>query len=49
MNNLEKQIKEQRLLLDSDLPREGHEERFLQKLKRMPEQGPVPASRWLHR
>ena len=48
MNNLEKQIKEQRLLLDSDLPREGHEERFVQKLKRMPEQGPVRRIRFRH-
>jgi len=34
MIDLEKHIKEQRQLLDSDLPREGHEERFLQKLGR---------------
>ena len=34
MINLEKHIKEQRLMLDSDLPREGHEERFRQKLGR---------------
>jgi hypothetical protein len=48
MNELEKQIKEQRLLLDSDRPREGHEERFLQKLKRMPKQGPVRRIRFRH-
>ena len=41
MSNIEKQIKEQRLLLDSDRPREGHEERFLQKLDRLPGQVPV--------
>jgi hypothetical protein len=34
MIDLEKHIKEQRLLMDSDRPREGHEDRFLQKLGR---------------
>lgn len=34
MNDLEKQIKEQRLMLDADTPRQGHEERFRQKLAR---------------
>ncbi len=48
MNEIEKQIKEQRLLLDSDRPRKGHEERFLQKLKRMPRQGPVRRIRFRH-
>lgn len=32
MIDLEKHIKEQRLLLDSDSPKEGHEQRFLHKL-----------------
>lgn len=36
MINLEKHIKEQRLLLDSDHPREGHEKRFMQKLEKQP-------------
>jgi hypothetical protein len=48
MTNIEKQIKEQRLLLDSDRPREGHEERFLQKLERLPKQDPVPRIRFRH-
>ena len=48
MNNIEKQIKEQRLLLDSDRPREGHEERFLQKLDRLPKQVPVRRIRFRH-
>lgn len=34
MIDLEKHIKEQRLLLDSELPREGHEKRFMQKLNK---------------
>lgn len=34
MNELEKHIREQRMLLDSDHPREGHEDRFRQKLGR---------------
>ncbi len=34
MIELEKHIREQRLLLDSDSPREGHEKRFMQKLER---------------
>ena len=33
MKDLEKYIKEKRLLLDTDLPREGHEKRFMQKLQ----------------
>jgi len=36
MVDLEKQIKEQRLLFDTDKPRDGHEERFMQKLDRQP-------------
>ena len=48
MSNIEKQIKEQRLLLDSDRPREGHEERFLQKLERLPKQVPVRRIRFRH-
>lgn len=48
MKNIEKQIKEQRLLLDSDRPREGHEDRFLQKLERLPEQAPVRRIRFRH-
>ncbi len=37
MIDLEKHIKEQRLLLDSDQPRKGHEDRFRQKLEYQPE------------
>jgi hypothetical protein len=48
MSNIEKQIREQRLLLDSDRPREGHEERFLQKLERLPGRGPVRRIRFRH-
>jgi hypothetical protein len=48
MSNIEKQIREQRLLLDSDRPREGHEERFLQKLERLPRQAPVRRIRFRH-
>jgi len=36
MKELEEYIKKQRLLLDSDHPREGHEKRFMQKLSRQP-------------
>ncbi len=36
MVDLEKHIKEQRLLFDTDKPRHGHEERFMQKLDRQP-------------
>ena len=36
MFDLEKQIKEQRLLFDTDRPRDGHEKRFMQKLDRQP-------------
>ena len=48
MSNIEKQIKEQRLLLDSDRPREGHEDRFLQKLERLPERSPFRRIRFRH-
>ena len=48
MNNLEKQIREQRLLLDSDRPREGHEDRFRQKLERLPGQARVRRIRFRH-
>lgn len=48
MSNIEKQIKEQRLLLDSDRPGEGHEDRFLQKLERLPEGRPVRRIRFRH-
>jgi hypothetical protein len=48
MSNIEKQIREQRLRLDSDRPREGHEERFLQKLERLPGQAPVRRIRFRH-
>jgi hypothetical protein len=48
MSNIEKQIKEQRLLLDSDRPREGHEDRFLQKLERLPVRSPVRRIRFRH-
>ena len=48
MNNLEKQIREQRLLLDSDRPREGHEDRFRQKLERLPGRTPVRRIRFRH-
>lgn len=48
MSNLEKQIREQRLLLDSDRPREGHEDRFRQKLERLPRQAPVRRIRFRH-
>ncbi len=37
MNRLEDQIRQQRMLLDSDQPHNGHEERFRQKLGRVPE------------
>ena len=36
MKDLEKYIKEKRLLLDTDHPREGHEKRFMQKLQQQP-------------
>jgi len=48
MSNIEKQINEQRLLLDSDRPREGHEDRFRQKLERLPKQVPVRRIRFRH-
>ena len=48
MSNIEKQIKEQKLLLDSDQPREGHEDRFRQKLERLPKQIPVRRIRFRH-
>ena len=48
MSDIEKQIKEQRLLLDSDRPREGHEDRFRQKLERLPLGRPVRRIRFRH-
>ncbi len=48
MSNIEKQIKEQRLLLDSDRPREGHEDRFMQKLERLPKRSPFRKIRFRH-
>ena len=48
MNDIEKQIKEQRLLLDSDRPREGHEDRFMQKLESLPKQSPHRRIRFRH-
>jgi len=48
MINLEKHIKEQRLLIDSELPREGHEERFMQKLKRDVDSAPVRKFNFRH-
>ena len=48
MYDIEKQIKEQKLLLDSDRPREGHEDRFRQKLERLPKQVPVRRIRFRH-
>lgn len=36
MIDLEKHIKEQRLLLDADIPAEGHEDRFRQLLEQRP-------------
>jgi len=48
MKDLEKHIKEQRLLLDSDSPREGHEERFLQKLGRDIDSVPVRRFKFRH-
>jgi hypothetical protein len=47
MTDFEKYIKEQRMQLDSDQPRQGHEERFLQKLDRLPE-APVRKIRFRH-
>jgi len=48
MSEIEKQIKEQRLLLDTDRPREGHEERFMNKLESLPNQRPVRRIRFRH-
>ena len=48
MTDIEKQIKEQRLLLDSDRPREGHEERFMQKLEMLPKGRQVRRIRFRH-
>lgn len=39
MSKLERYMKENRLLFDSDAPAQGHEERFLQKLQRKPAGG----------
>ena len=48
MSEIEKQIKEQRLLLDTDRPREGHEERFMKKLERLQEHRPIRRIRFRH-
>lgn len=48
MSDIEKQIKEQRLLLDSDRPREGHEDRFRQKLENLPKRSPHRRIRFRH-
>ena len=48
MSEIEKQIKEQRLLFDTDRPRAGHEERFKKKLERLPNQRPVRRIRFRH-
>jgi len=48
MIDLEKHIKEQRQLLDSDAPRKGHEERFLQKLGRDAVEVPVRRFNFRH-
>ncbi len=48
MSDIEKQIKEQRLLLDSDRPREGHEDRFMQKLESLPKRSPHRRIRFRH-
>ena len=47
MTDFEKYIKEQRMQLDSDHPRKGHEERFLQKLDRLSD-APVRKIRFRH-
>jgi hypothetical protein len=47
MTDFEKYIKEQRMQLDSDHPRQGHEERFLQKLDRVSD-APVRKIRLRH-
>lgn len=48
MIDLEKHIREQRLQLDSDAPRKGHEERFLQKLGRDAVEVPVRRFNFRH-
>lgn len=48
MTEFEKYIKEHRAQLDSDRPRQGHEERFMQKLDRLAEQRPVRTVRFRH-
>ena len=48
MIDLEKHIKEKRLLIDSDSPRDGHEERFLQKLGRDADSVPVRKLNFRH-
>ena len=48
MTEFEKYIKEQRMQLDSDHPRKGHEERFLQKLDKQSAQRPVRKIRFRH-
>jgi hypothetical protein len=48
MTKFEKYIKEQRMQLDSDHPRKGHEERFLLKLDALSAQRPVRKIRFRH-
>ena len=48
MTEFEKYIKEQRMQLDSDTPRKGHEERFLQKLDSVSDRRPVRKIRFRH-
>jgi len=48
MTEFEKYIKERRMQLDSDKPRKGHEERFLQKLDRLSDRRPVRKIRFRH-
>jgi hypothetical protein len=48
MIDFDKHMKEQRMRLDSDQPRKGHEERFLQKLGRETVQTPVRKFHFRH-
>ncbi len=48
MTDFEKYIKEHRMQLDSDKPRKGHEERFLQKLDSLSDRRPVRKIRFRH-
>jgi hypothetical protein len=48
MTDFEKYIKEHRAQLDSDRPRPGHEERFMQKLDRLAGERPVRTVRFRH-